>query len=347
MGRLGPSAVLATVAAVAVACGNGEPTATTVAPTAFPLSQATPTVRLEPTATMVPTPVPTATSPPVGTPAESPTPVPEATAIPTPTPTPVRASIRPIGTPAPQSNVTTDPGSTPSAVITQKERTPTPRPAPTPTATAVPTPTPTATPASEETPTPGATPAPDETPSPGTTPDLGETPTPGPTPAPTPTPAVVTRQELLSTISEFGFELKLDRQASVRSAGWTRPEPNHRQGSLTFRYGDVNTILIWGPREGRETLLLLADTYNILRGSQPELVFEPIIDGDISVSGEPGVYGGFRTLNANDTLVGGGLIGSWVCPERDTAFRLTLTGADSTVVQLRFNRHLVNFACSS
>ena len=148
-------------------------------------------------------------------------------------------------------------------------------------------------------------------------------------------------------MDEFGFVVKLDRRAEVRNAGWTRPQPDSRQGILSFTDGGVNTILIWGPGEGREPLLFLADTYNILRGTQPELTFEPISDGDVAVSGEQGVFGGFRTLDANAAVIGGGVIGTWTCPGPQTAFRLTLTGLDSTVVQIRFYRLLSNFVCSS
>ena len=133
----------------------------------------------------------------------------------------------------------------------------------------------------------------------------------------------------------------------MRTSGWTRPSPTAVQGTLSFDVGGAKATLIWGPREGREPLLFLAETYNILRGSQPELIFEPIVDGDMTVTGERGVYGGFRILNANDATIGGGLIGAWVCPGPQTAFRLTLTGVDSTVVQVRFNRLLGNFVCSS
>ena len=93
-------------------------------------------------------------------------------------------------------------------------------------------------------------------------------------------------------------------------------------------------------------MAFLADTYNILRGSQPTLTFDPISDGDITVNEEQGVYGGFRTLDATAQAIGGGLIGAWACSEQGTAFRLTLTGEDATVVQIRFDRLLDNFTCA-
>ena len=139
----------------------------------------------------------------------------------------------------------------------------------------------------------------------------------------------------------------LDREVNTRTAGWTGPGPNAQQGMLSFTDGGVNAVLIWGPQNDREPLVLLAETYNILRGSQPLLTFDPITDGILAVSGEGGVYGGLKTLDQSDNVIGGGLIGAWVCSGKGTAFRLTLTGTDSTVVQVRFDRLKDNFTCPS
>ena len=171
-------------------------------------------------------------------------------------------------------------------------------------------------------------------------PPLGATPVP-PTRTPTPTPV------FLTSVDQFGFVLKLDRGADVNTAGWTAPEPDARQGILSFAAGGVNTILIWGPQQERTPLTFLADTYNILRGTQPDLTFDPISDGPITVSSEDGIFGAFRTLDADGIVVGGGFIGTWVCSKFETAFRLTLTGEDATIVQLRFDRLLDNFTCAS
>ncbi len=158
---------------------------------------------------------------------------------------------------------------------------------------------------------------------------------------PTPTPV------LPVAVDEYGFTLKLDQGADVRAAGWTEPEPNARQGTVSFASGGVNVALIWGPQEGRGSITFLADTYNILRSSQPDFTFDPISDGDIVVDREQGVFGGFKTLDSGGATVGGGLIGTWVCTLPETAFRMTLTGDDAAVVQLRFDRLLDNFACPS
>ena len=156
-----------------------------------------------------------------------------------------------------------------------------------------------------------------------------------------------TETALLTSYSDFGFSLKLDLGADVRTSGWTEPEPSVTQGIIAFSYGGVNTNLVWGPPEDRTPLTFLADTYNILRASQPSVAFESISDGDISVNGQAGVYGGFKAVDNSGAAIGGGLIGAWICGDNETSFRMTLTGEDATVVQLRFDRLLENFACSS
>lgn len=152
---------------------------------------------------------------------------------------------------------------------------------------------------------------------------------------------------LVTSYSDYGFALKLDLGADVQSAGWTEPEPSLTQGIIAFAYGGVNANLVWGPFEDRTPLTFLADTYNILRASQPSVTFESISDGDVSISDQEGVYGGFKAIDNSGNAIGGGLIGAWVCGDSETAFRMTLTGEDATVVQLRFDRLLENFACSS
>ncbi len=156
-----------------------------------------------------------------------------------------------------------------------------------------------------------------------------------------------TETALLTSYADYGFSLKLDLGAEVRSGGWTEPEPSLTQGIIAFSYGGVNANLVWGPPEDRSALTFLADTYNILRASQPAVTFESISDGDVLISDQPGVYGGFKAVDGTGTSIGGGLIGAWICGDNETAFRMTLTGEDATVVQLRFDRLLENFACSS
>ena len=152
---------------------------------------------------------------------------------------------------------------------------------------------------------------------------------------------------VLTSYSDYGFNLKLDLGAEVQASGWTEAEPSQTQGIIAFTYGGVNTNIVWGPHEDRTNLTFLADTYNILRASQPAITFESISDGEISISEQEGVYGGFKAVDDSGTSIGGGLIGTWICGDKDTAFRMTLTGGDATVVQLRFDRLLENFACSS
>ena len=212
---------------------------------------------------------------------------------------------------------------------------------PTPTPELVAAPTPTPEPVAASTLTPRMEPVPTAQPTPAPEPVPTSEATPAPTLEPTLAPA------LLDTVDKFGFVLKLDRAADVRTTGWTASEPDVDQGILSFTADGVNTVLIWGPQQQRTPLTFLADTYNILRKSQPEQTFDPISDGELAVSGEPGAYGGFKTGDLSGTTVGGGLIGTWVCPEPEIAYRLTLTGAEAMVVQLRFDRLVDQFACTS
>jgi len=156
-----------------------------------------------------------------------------------------------------------------------------------------------------------------------------------------------TESALLTSYTDYGFALKLDLGADVQTAGWTEAEASLTQGIIAFAYGGVFANLVWGPPEDRTALTFLADTYNVLRASQPTMTFESITDGDITISDQEGVYGGFKAIDDGGAAIGGGLIGAWICGDSDTAFRMTLTGEDATVVQLRFDRLLENFACSS
>ena len=246
------------------------------------------------------------------------------------------------GGPAAATPVPPSPSATPTAV-----------PAPTPAPTAVPAPTEAAvvTPgdAMEATPTPGAMPTPEPTavPAPTLAPTAIPAPTTAPSLTPTTAPTSTPTPALPTSIDDYGFTLKLDEEADTRAAGWSGPEPNAQQGTISFASGGVSVALIWSPQEGREPLTFLADTYNILRTSQSDFTFEPLSDGDIVVDREPGAFGGFKTLDAGGATLGGGLIGTWVCTLPQTAFRMTLTGDDATLVQLRFDRLLENFSCSS
>jgi hypothetical protein len=156
-----------------------------------------------------------------------------------------------------------------------------------------------------------------------------------------------TESALSTAYADYGFSLKLDLGAEIQAAGWTEPEPSVTQGIISFAYGGVNTNIVWGPPEDRTALTFLADTYNLLRASQRSVTFESISDGDISISEQEGVYGGFKAVDNSGGSIGGGLIGAWVCGDSETAFRMTLTGDNATVVQLRFDRLLENFACST
>ena len=156
---------------------------------------------------------------------------------------------------------------------------------------------------------------------------------------PTPTPIRKT------TIGDYGFSLDLDGDVAVQPGGWTGAEPDTSQGMIKFPYEGVSAILVWYSSDSTPQQLV-ADSYNLLKDSQPNLTFEGISDGAFPVSGETGVFGGFKVLDGGST-VGGGFVSCWVCSESQSRYALTVTGPQATVVQIRFQRIVNQFSCSS
>ena len=133
----------------------------------------------------------------------------------------------------------------------------------------------------------------------------------------------------------------------MQRGGWTEDQPTNAQGVINFPISGVNVILVWSPAGDQAPLNFLVETYNILRASQPDFTFQPITEGEITISGELGIYGGFTTSDASGTTVAGGLIATWLCSTPGTGYRLTVTGIDSVITQIRFDRLVENFTCGS
>ena len=193
---------------------------------------------------------------------------------------------------------------------------------PTPTATQIPptiTPTPTATQISPtNTPTPTATQVP-------------------PTPTPTPTPTN-------TVIDQYGFTLAIDGMVSYETDGFTQSNANISDGVLFFEFSGANVILFWFQDINSELNSIIIDTYTSLAESQPDATFTTVSDGDLSVDSKTGKYLTFVTTTETGSDQLGGIIGSWRCGA-ETVFAATVTGNDSTVVQIRFKRLLDNFGC--
>lgn len=235
----------------------------------------------------------------------------------TPAPAPILAPTDSLRPPAAAPSTTAAPSPTviPSSTVRAAIPTPTPTPVPAETLTATPGPTATVVPA-PSTLTPTAT--------------LEPTPTPMPTPI------------LHTVFDDFGFSLGVERGADVRATATATLQ----QGVISFAYGGVNAIMTWTPKEKANSLELVSGTWDLLQSNQPSLDFETLIDGEMAVGGEPGVFLGFKAVDAAGSA-SGGLIGSWTCPANGTSFTLTLTGHDSTLVQVRFDELIDNFGCSS
>ena len=148
---------------------------------------------------------------------------------------------------------------------------------------------------------------------------------------------------LVTTFDQFGFTLTMDLGSVVQTAQGSAGE----QGAINFPLGEVNSILTWVPQEGSSPLALVSGTYDILKANQTGVSFDSINDGEITVSGQSGVYLGFKSTDDTGASLGGGLIGAWTCTGEGTAYTLTLTGADASTLQIRFDRVLENFTCAA
>jgi hypothetical protein len=151
----------------------------------------------------------------------------------------------------------------------------------------------------------------------------------------TPEPATA----LPTSFTQHGFSLVFERGADIQVIEGAIPEA----GALSFAYGQANIVVTWLP-QGNSLLALVSDTYDLIQGSQPALVFETLADGDLTVDGESGLFLGFKATDTSGAT-SGGLIGSWVCSTSGTTFTLTLTGADAALVQIRFDEIVDGFAC--
>lgn len=188
-------------------------------------------------------------------------------------------------------------------------------------ATAVPTPIP---------PAPTATAKPTATPVPPTA-----TPVP-----PTPTPLVS-----YTVVDTFGFALTLDGEVTVENSGLSSDSVSVSDGVIFFEYSGANSILMWFEDTESEIDSVLSDTYTSFVGSQPDVTFLLLDEGDVTVDSNNGKYLSFSTTNSSGDS-GGGIIGSWRCSS-GKVFASTATGSDATVVQIRFKRLLDGFACQA
>jgi hypothetical protein len=231
---------------------------------------------------------------------------------------------------------------------------PAPTPESLPTSTPTPKPVPTAAPAKQvkqPTPAPAAKPTSAPTPTrvpaaPTVTPTPTIVPSPTATPPPTPTPTPIT-----TAFEVHGFTLKLDPDADFVASGldvtgFTETEADESQGLLRLDYNGADVVFYWQPSTaGVEPQQSVDSAFGIFSSSKPTTIFIAISEGDLTVDGQAGRFGGFVSTAASGGGTGGGLIGAWNCMATSTNFTLTVSGYDSTVIQIRFDRLVENFGC--
>jgi hypothetical protein len=165
-------------------------------------------------------------------------------------------------------------------------------------------------------------------------------PTPTSTPMPTPIPYI---------FDEFGFSLEIDEDTNLRKLlsidGLLETTADETQGILAFEYNGVDASLMWSYDEGESTEELVETGFYLLTDSQPDNIFIPINDGEIEIDNRYGSFGGFLVSNPDMDDAEGGLIAAWNCDEVN--YTLLTTGADSTSLQIRFDKIISGFTCKS
>lgn len=166
--------------------------------------------------------------------------------------------------------------------------------------------------------------------------DTTSTPTPAPTPAPTTT-------NLSTTIDSYGFTLNLVGDIEIQTSGVTTPTASNDEGVVFFEYDGASSIMLWLKDSDTEIKNFLADSYTSLAGSQSDVTFTPINEGDTKVDENDSKFVAFVTESGETQA--GGIIGTWRCGN-DKLFSLTSTGLDGAVIQIRFKRILDGFSCT-
>jgi len=193
-------------------------------------------------------------------------------------------------------------------------------------------------------------------PKPTVAPTATSTPPPTIVPTVTPTPPPTVEPTPLShTFEIHGFTLALDPNSNLVASGldvsgFTEAEADESQGILKLNYNGADVVFYWQPKEsGNDAEAQAGVALALLSASKPTRTLTVISQGEISPDGQDGIYSGFLSTAKNDKASptaegsGGGLIGAWQCG--DTAFTITVSGPDATVIQIRFDRLVENFKC--
>ena len=116
---------------------------------------------------------------------------------------------------------------------------------------------------------------------------------------------------------------------------------------MTFTYNGTDVVIFWQPSSGGSPQAAVDFTYEVQKLSKPNLNFVPISEGDITVDGQDGRFGGYLTSDSSGANASGGLIGAWTCQDSGIQVSLTASGTDATALQIRFDRLTTGFKCSA
>ena len=116
---------------------------------------------------------------------------------------------------------------------------------------------------------------------------------------------------------------------------------------MKFNYNGADVVIFWQPDQGDTPQQTVDLTYQLQLLGNPDSTLTPLNSGDLTVDGNEGRFSGFlRTDNSGGDATGG-IIGAWACPDSGSQISMTATGEDSTALQIRFDRIVSGFSCST
>ena len=144
--------------------------------------------------------------------------------------------------------------------------------------------------------------------------------------------------------ADFGFTFPVPETLDIQVAGIGTDPASPENGQLTASAGGVSMVLIWTSDELTPEQAVQG-SFEVMQASTPDLVFQAVNQGDITVDEQTGAFGAFSAFKGQETA-GIGLIAGWSCGDAPT-FALTVVGQDLTSVESSFNGLTSGFSCTT
>lgn len=144
--------------------------------------------------------------------------------------------------------------------------------------------------------------------------------------------------------ADFGFTFPVPSTLAIEVAGIGTDPASPKAGQLAANAGGVSMVLIW-TSEDLTPEQAVQGSFQVLQASTPNLVFQAVNQGVITVDKQVGAFGAFSAFNGQQTA-GIGLIAGWSCGAGPT-FALTVVGQDLASIESSFNGLTSGFSCAN